>query len=65
LVEAVFFTARVSLRLNRTDNLYENSATTIGASERRRLSAARRAILAGRGHRIARPIGRAVVEEKR
>jgi hypothetical protein len=34
LVEAVFFTARVSLNLNPTDNLYEDSATADAASER-------------------------------
>jgi hypothetical protein len=34
LVEAVFFTVRVSLNLNPTDKLYENPATIIAASTR-------------------------------
>jgi hypothetical protein len=34
LVEAVFFTARVSVYLNRTDILYENSAMRLAAIAR-------------------------------
>jgi hypothetical protein len=65
LLEAVFFTACVSVRLNRRDNLYENSAVTARAAAARAIGRVMTGDSASAPLVTARQFARAAFEENR
>jgi hypothetical protein len=65
LVEAVFFTLRVSVYFNRMDILYEISAAPFAAAARERFKPWRLVICVSASRRMKWQIARAVFEEMR